>query len=110
MQHRLIAFACVMVMTTPSWAASQTVVLSVPTMDCPVCPLTVKKALTRVDGVSMAEVNFDKRQATVTFDDARTQVDALTKATTNAGYPSTLLKEPMHERWPGRVAVSKPSP
>ena len=29
-------------------AAPQTVKLSVPTMDCPVCPITIKKALLQV--------------------------------------------------------------
>jgi mercuric ion binding protein len=28
--------------------------LSVPSMDCPVCPITVKAALTKVKGVSQA--------------------------------------------------------
>ena len=92
MHKHLIAMACVVVLTTPTWAAVQTVTLSLPTMDCPVCPITVKKALTRIDGVSKAEVNFDKRQAMVTFDDAKTRIDALTKATTDAGYPSTVVK------------------
>lgn len=78
------------VLTVPVWASPKTVTLSVPTMDCPVCPLTVKKALTKVPGVSQAEVSFDKRQATVNFDDARTSVDALTRATRDAGYPSAL--------------------
>ena len=53
------ALASVLAMAAPSWAAVQTVTLSVPTMECPVCPITVKKALTGVDGVSKAEVNFD---------------------------------------------------
>jgi len=75
---------------SPVWAATKTVTLSVPGMDCPVCPITVKKALTRIDGVTNAEVSFDKRQAVVTFDDARTSVETLTNATTNAGYPSTV--------------------
>ena len=92
MQKLLIAMACAVAMTAPAWAAVRTVTLSVPTMDCPVCPITVKKALTKVDGVSKAEVDFDKRLARVTFDDSKTNVDALTKATTNAGYPSTLVK------------------
>jgi mercuric ion binding protein len=35
-------------------------------------------------------VNFDKRQAVVTYDDARTNVETLTKATADAGYPSTV--------------------
>lgn len=72
-------------------AAPKSVTLSVPTMDCPVCPITVKKALTKVPGVTQAEVNFDKREATVTFDVARTTTEALTKATKDAGYPSTVV-------------------
>ena len=67
------------------------VTLSVPTMDCPVCPITVKKALTKVSGVIQAKVDFDKRQATVTFDDAKTDVQALSLATKNVGYPSMLV-------------------
>jgi mercuric ion binding protein len=59
-------------------------------MTCPVCPITVKKALTRVDGVTKTEVNFDKRQAVVTYDDAKTNVETLTKATADAGYPSSV--------------------
>lgn len=72
----------------PVWAATQTVTLSVPGMTCAACPITVKKALTRVDGVSKAEVNLDKRQAVVTYDDTKTDVETLTKATADAGYPS----------------------
>lgn len=83
-------FVALTVSATPSWAASRTVTLAVPGMDCPVCPITVKKALTKVSGVIKAEVNFDKRLAVVTYDDAKTQVGALTKATTDAGYPSTV--------------------
>jgi periplasmic mercuric ion binding protein len=89
-----LALASICLATAPAWAAVQTVTLSVPSMDCPVCPITVKKALANVPGVSKAEVNFDKRQATVTFDDTKTNVTVLTQATTNAGYPSTLAKQP----------------
>jgi mercuric ion binding protein len=72
-------------------AGTRTVTLAVPSMDCPVCPITVKKALTQVPGVSQARVNFDKRRAVVVFDDTQTDVAALTTATANAGYPATLL-------------------
>src|SRR6266702_6601473 len=51
-------------------------------------PITVKKALERVPGVSSVDVRFEKKQVLVTFDDAKTSTDALVKATTNAGYPS----------------------
>jgi len=61
-------------------------------MDCPVCPITVKQALTKVPGVTRAEVSFERRLATVTFDDAKTNVEALMHATTNAGFPSMLVE------------------
>jgi periplasmic mercuric ion binding protein len=74
----------------PVLAASKTVTLSVPGMYCPVCPITVKKALTMVKGVDVVEVNFENKIAVVTFDDARTNVDALTHATADAGYPASV--------------------
>ncbi|GAA0801044.1 mercury resistance system periplasmic binding protein MerP [Cupriavidus gilardii] len=74
----------------PAWAAMQTVTLSVPGMTCETCPITVKKALSKVDGVSKTSVSFEKREAVVIFDDAKTSVQKLTKATENAGYPSSV--------------------
>jgi len=89
---KLLTAILLAILTIPVWAASKTVTLSVPTMDCPVCPITVKKALSKVAGVSQTVVNFDKRQAVVTFDDTKTSIDALTHATKNAGYPSVLVE------------------
>jgi periplasmic mercuric ion binding protein len=89
MKKYLLAVALT-VLTTPVHAASRTVTLSVPTMYCAVCPITVKKALANVPGVSQAEVSLDKHEAIVTFDDSRTSVNALTDATFDAGYPSEL--------------------
>ena len=88
---KLFAAAVVSLLTilcTSAWAASKTVTLSVPGMTCAACPITIKKALTDVDGVTDAEVSFDKKEAVVTFDDTKTDVSALIEATTNAGYPS----------------------
>ena len=90
MQKMLTVAALLSMLASPVWAAMKTVTLAVPGMTCPVCPITVKKALFRVDGVTKAEVNFDKRQAVVTYDDAKTSVEKLTKATADAGYPSTV--------------------
>ena len=84
----LIALAAAL--SAPAWAATKTVTLSVPGMTCAACPITVKKALTKVAGVQKIEVSLEKREAIVTFDDAKTNADALTKATANAGYPSSV--------------------
>ncbi|WP_420473656.1 mercury resistance system periplasmic binding protein MerP [Noviherbaspirillum sp. ST9] len=85
---RLALLATLAAFSSPLWAASQTVTLSVPGMDCAACPITIKKALMKVSGVSKAEVSFEKRQAIVTFDDTQTDVGSLTQATINVGYPS----------------------
>ena len=92
MKTHLIVWALLAALTAPACAATQTVTLSVPTMDCPVCPITVKKALTKVAGVSDAKVDFARREAIVTFDSARTNVEALTNATKDAGYPASVAK------------------
>jgi periplasmic mercuric ion binding protein len=55
--------------------------------------ISVKRSLTNIDGVTKADVSLQKREAVVTFDDAKTNVDALLRATKDAGYPSTLKKE-----------------
>jgi mercuric ion binding protein len=82
--------AMLVALSSPLLAAQKTVILGVPGMTCGTCPITVKKALTRVEGVTRAEVDFDNKQAVVTFDDARVKVDQLTRATTDSGYPSSI--------------------
>ena len=75
---------------TVAAAATRTVTLDVPSMTCATCPITVRKALENVDGVVDAKVTWEPKQAVVTFDDSKTSIDALTEATKNAGYPSTV--------------------
>jgi mercuric ion binding protein len=70
-------------------AEPQTVVLDVQNMTCELCPITVKKALDKVPGVTASKIDVAKKTATVKFDPDRANVAVLVKATTNAGYPST---------------------
>ena len=79
-------------LSTPAWAATRTVTLAVPGMTCAACPITVKTALAKVAGVEKTDVSFERREAVVTYDDARTTVAALTQATEGAGYPSTVKR------------------
>jgi mercuric ion binding protein len=73
-------------------AGERTVTLAVDNMYCDACPYIVQQSLARVDGVSQAAVSFEKKTATVTFDDAKTTLAALTAATTKAGYPSRAIR------------------
>ncbi len=83
-----LAAVAVFMAAGPAAAAERTVTLTVENMYCSACPASVKTSLTRVAGVVNASVSYEAKQATVMFDDAKTSVEALVKATTNAGYPS----------------------
>lgn len=85
---RTIAATLLLACAFGAQAASRKVTLSVPSMDCDTCPITIRHALLKVPGVKSALVSYKKRTAVVTFDDAQTTVPALTRATENAGYPS----------------------
>jgi mercuric ion binding protein len=71
-------------------AGMKSVTLDVPGMNCAACPITVRKAISRVPGVSKVTASFERKEAIVTYDDSKTTVAALTEATANAGYPSTV--------------------
>jgi len=88
MNKFLAVLAAALFAAGPASAAPRQVTLSVPTMDCDTCPITIRVALMKVPGVSRAVVSYARRNAKVTFDDAKTTVAALTKATEAAGYPS----------------------
>ena len=88
MKKRVWFVICMLAAPISAFAATRTVTLNVPGMTCPVCPITVRKALREVPGVEKVDVRYAQREAIVTYDDARTNVAALTKATADAGYPS----------------------
>lgn len=86
-----LVFTTALVCAGPlAFAANRTVTLSVQKMTCSACPITVKTALTRVEGVKRARVSFERQEAIVTYDDAKTGPQALIEATTAVGYPATV--------------------
>jgi mercuric ion binding protein len=74
--------------SSAAFAADKTITLAVKNMYCAACPHTVKASLQAVLGVKAVTVSYKDKTAMVTYDDTRTDVEALTAATTNAGYPS----------------------
>ena len=71
-----------------AFAAERTVTLAVQNMYCAACPHTVRASLQAQPGVERVVVSMQEETATVTYDDAKTNVKALTAATANAEYPS----------------------
>ncbi len=80
--------------TLSAAAAEKTVILDVDNATCELCAPIIKKTLSRVSGVKAVQVAEAKANsgavATVTFDDASTDVSKLVAASTNAGYPAHL--------------------
>lgn len=91
MMKRLLATTAIVITlsaASAAFAAEKTVTLAVQNMYCADCPFIVKKSLEAVPGVAKVAVSFKDKTATVTYDDNKADLKALTAATTNAGYPS----------------------
>ena len=84
----LAAFAVGIIASPAVMAADRTITLAMNNMDCAACPSIVKGSLEAVSGVARVAVSFKNKTATIVYDDAKTDVNQLTSATTRAGYPS----------------------
>ncbi len=91
MRNILTTIALLIGLSGTAFAEEQTVTLTIEKMYCALCPITVSKAMEQVEGVSQVEISFETKLAVVTFDDATTGWQQVALASTNAGYPSSLL-------------------
>lgn len=73
-------------------ASLRTVNLKVENMWCATCPIIVRRALERVEGVSKAQVSFRSKTATVAFDPSRCDVAKLIAATAAYGFPTSVIR------------------
>jgi mercuric ion binding protein len=71
---------------------TQEVTLKVDGMTCRMCPLTIKTALKKLNGVMDTDVSYKDKEARVLYGDGKITVDAIVKAIENAGnYKATPL-------------------
>ena len=75
---------------TASHNTLKTETFKIDKMTCAACPITVKKAVGKISGVSSVDVDFQSKTATVTFDPEQTKASAIASASTNAGYPAKI--------------------
>jgi len=75
-------------------ASMREVTLEIEGMTCAACATTVATALNRLDGVFTAQVTDVPPRAVVRYDEASVSAEDLTRATANAGYPSSVVIEP----------------
>lgn len=78
--------------TTSVAADYQTLTFNIEKMTCAACPITVKKAMKKVEGVKDVTVDYDAKTATVNFDPALTSAEEIAAASTNAGYPASVAE------------------
>lgn len=62
---------------------------SIEKMTCATCPISVKKAMKRVDGVKSVSVDFETKVATVVYDPSKASTEQIAAASTDVGYPAT---------------------
>ena len=73
-------------------AEEESVVLSVPGMKCPACPITVMVAIKRVEGVKSVNADFENKLAEVSYDDRLTNISNIQEAAENVGFPSQVIR------------------
>ena len=56
-------------------------------MTCDTCPITVHKALTRLEGVEAVQVTYEPPRAIVRYVPDKVTVEDIIQATVNVGYP-----------------------
>ena len=57
-------------------------------MDCDHCVLRVGRAIASVQGVTEVDVNLEKQEAVVIFEEARTDIEKIKASVREAGYAS----------------------
>ena len=90
MKSFALFFAATVVASSAFAGTTSTATLDVSNMTCAACPITVRKALEKVPGVNSAKIDLKTHRAVVAFDPAKTSPELLTKATTDAGFPSSV--------------------
>jgi copper chaperone CopZ len=65
----------------------ETVTLSVPTVHCHACKLSIEEALDELGGVDESRVDLATRTVTLTYDPDVVELPEITEALDDAGYP-----------------------
>jgi len=73
-----------------SAAEVKTVRLAVEGMTCGGCVVGTRKVLTRLPGVTSAEVSYEKKEALVTYDSSKVTVGQMVAAVKTLGYTATV--------------------
>lgn len=76
--------------TQEAVAASHVATFDVQGMTCASCSVTVRTALSKLDGIATVEVDVDGGSATVTFDGAAVSAEQIADAISGSGYKASV--------------------
>lgn len=71
----------------------RTISISVEKMTCATCPITVRAAMRRVNGVKTVNVDLESKTATVTYDASVTNASDIADASSDIGFPARVIDE-----------------
>ena len=83
--------------TSPSWGGDiedkklESKIYAIENMTCATCPITVRQAMRRVDGVHSVEVDFTAKTATATYDPTVTSAAVVAEASDSVGFPAKII-------------------
>lgn len=77
---------------SPPPAVVDTVTLHIEGMTCGGCTLATRTVLERLDGVTKAEVSYEKKRAVVTYDPTKVTVAQMIAAVATLKYTATVAK------------------
>ncbi|MGP9492604.1 heavy-metal-associated domain-containing protein [Psychrobacter sp. AOP7-B1-24] len=72
--------------------AEQTRIIKIDGMTCGGCVASVYNATADIDGLDDISIELIDNQATVTFDDSKTSVEAIVSAIDDAGFDATVVR------------------
>ena len=75
--------------TTQNAVSEMTATFAIEKMTCATCPISVKKAMKRVDGVKSVKIDFKTKIANVVYDPELTTPTKIAAASTDVGYPAS---------------------
>lgn len=89
----LVASAFIVVSADAYAGQHREVTFTVEKMTCAVCPITVRKAMQRVDGVKDVTVDFAAKTATVVYDSDVTNAEQIGESSGSVGYPASVIED-----------------
>ena len=69
---------------------AKTAIIEIPSMHCPLCTTTIKKAIMNLDAVTKAKVRLNTKEAIVEFDDEKIEIQTILDAINATTYEPIL--------------------